>query len=141
MATQELLIRHTTPRSRVVRRGGDDLRRPPGRPRRVTAPGVATAAAGCGRKSLSSGIQLALVGVLTFVVCLGLAGLNALSSSSQPVPSGVATVQVLPGETLSDVARRVAPDSPVADVVDRIVALNKLTGPTLHAGEPLQVPA
>jgi hypothetical protein len=68
MATQELLIRHTTPGSRVLRRGGDRTGR-----------------------SMSGGLQLALVGVLTFVVCLGLAGLNALSDSASRSSSPYST--------------------------------------------------
>jgi hypothetical protein len=141
MATQELLIRPGTRRTRVLRTGAGDFRRPPGRPRPVTAPGVATAAA-CGPRRLSGGLQLALVGLLTFVACLGLAAVNGLSSAgSEPVPTGVATVQARSGETLPELARRVAPNSPVDEVVDRIVALNHLADPTLHAGQPLQVPA
>ncbi|QUQ72146.1 hypothetical protein [Kutzneria sp. CA-103260] len=141
MATQELLIRPGTRRTRVLRTGAGDFRRPPGRPRPVTAPGVAASAA-CAPERLSGGLQLALVGVLTFVACLGLAAVNGLSSvGSQPVPSGVATVQAQTGETLPELAHRIAPNSPVDDVVDRIVTLNRLADRTLHAGQPLQVPA
>ena len=141
MATQELLIRPGTRRTRVLRTGAGDFRRPPGRPRPVHAPGVAATAA-CGPKRLSGGVQLALVGVLTFVTCLGLAAVNGLSSDgSRPVPSGVATVQAQAGETLPELAHRIAPNSPVDDVVDRIVALNHLADRALHAGQPLVVPA
>jgi hypothetical protein len=141
MATQELLIRPGTRRTRVLRTGASDFRRPPGRPRPVVAPGVA-AMADCRPQRMSGALQLALVGLLTFVACLGLAAVNGLSSvGSQPVPAGVATVQARTGETLPELAHRVAPDSPVDDVVDRIVALNHLTDTTLHAGQPLQVPA
>jgi hypothetical protein len=141
MATQELLIRPGTRRTRVLRTGAGDFRRPPGRPRPVTAPGVATVAA-CGPRRMSGGVQLALVGLLTFLACLGLAAVNGLSSvGSEPVPSGVATVQAQDGETLPELAHRVVPNSPVADVVDRIVVLNHLGDRALHAGQPLQVPA
>jgi hypothetical protein len=142
MATQELLIRPGTRRTRVLRTGAGDFRRPPGRSRPVIAPGVAVAPAACGPKRVSGGVQLALIGVLTFVTCLGLAAVNGLSSGgAQPVPSGVATVQAQAGETLPRLARRVAPNSPVDDVVDRIIALNHLSDQSLHAGQPLQVPA
>lgn len=141
MATQELLIRPGTRRTRVLRTGAGDFRRPPGRPRPVTAPGVATMAA-CAPRRMSGALQLALVGVLTFVTCLGLAGVSELSSTgSQPVPTGVAIVQARSGETLPELAHRIAPNSPVGEVVDRIVALNRLGDRTLHAGQPLQVPA
>jgi hypothetical protein len=91
---------------------------------------------------MSGGVQLALVGLLTFLACLGLAAVNGLSSlGSEPVPSGVATVQAQDGETLPELAHRVVPNSPVADVVDRIVVLNHLGDRVLHAGQPLQVPA
>ena len=79
MATQELLIRPGTRRTRVLRTGAGDFRRPPGRPRPVHAPGVATAAA-CDPQRMSGGVQLALVGLLTFLACLGLAAVNGLSS-------------------------------------------------------------
>jgi len=80
--------------------------------------------------------------VLTFMACLGLTAVNGLSSAgSQPVPSGVATVQAQAGETLPELARRIAPNSPVDEVVDRIVALNHLADRALHAGQPLVVPA
>lgn len=141
MATQELLIRPGTRRTRVLRTAAGDFRRPPGRPRPVAAPGVATAAV-CAPKRMSGGLQLALVGLLTFVCCLGLAAVNGLSSAgSQSVPPGVATVQAQPGETLPELAHRIAPNSPVDDVVDRIVALNHLADRSLHAGQPLEVPA
>jgi hypothetical protein len=141
MATQELLIRPGTRRTRVLRAGTSDFRRPPGRPRPVSAPGVAAAAA-CGPARVSGGLQLALVGVLTFLACLGLAAVNGLSSTgSAPVPTGVATVQAQSGETLPELAHRVAPNSPVDEVVDRIVTLNNLADRTLHAGQPLEVPA
>ena len=141
MATQELLIRPGTRRTRVLRTGAGDFRRPPGRPRPITAPGVATAAA-CGPTQVSGGVQLALVGLLTFLACLVLAAVNGLSSTgSQPVPAGVATVQVRDGESLPELAHRIAPNSPVDEVVDRIVALNHLADRALHAGQPLEVPA
>ena len=141
MATQELLIRPGTRRTRVIRAGAGDFRRPPGRPRPVSAPGVAMAAA-CGPRRMSGGVQLALVGLLTFLACLGLAAVNGLSSTgSQPVPSGVATVQAQDGETLPALAHRVVPNSPVDEVVERIVTLNHLGDRSLHAGQPLEVPA
>ncbi|EWM16986.1 hypothetical protein KUTG_07290 [Kutzneria sp. 744] len=141
MATQELLIRPGTRRTRVLRTGSGDFRRPPGRPRPVIAPGVATAAA-CRPRRMSGGVQLALVGLLTFIACLGLAAVNGLSSAgSEPVPTGVATVQAQDGETLPQLAHRVVPNSSVDEVVERIVTLNHLGDRALHAGQPLQVPA
>lgn len=140
MATQDLLVRPTTHRGqRVLRRGGDELRRPPGRPRSVSAPGIASAAA-CRPKPRRVVLQLLLIGVLTFLVCLGFGLLAELSSQSAPVPSTTTTVQVRADETLWGVAKRVAPASPAAEVVERIMRLNQLSGDTVHAGQPLIVP-
>ncbi|WP_193763489.1 LysM peptidoglycan-binding domain-containing protein, partial [Mycobacterium avium] len=41
---------------------------------------------------------------------------------------------------LSDVAHRVAPDAPAAQVADRIRELNDLNSPTLLAGQTLIAP-
>jgi LysM repeat protein len=49
-------------------------------------------------------------------------------------------VQVAPGETLWELAERVAPDSPTQQVVERIRELNGMRGITVHPGQPLIVP-
>ncbi|MDY6996532.1 MAG: LysM peptidoglycan-binding domain-containing protein [Actinomycetota bacterium] len=56
------------------------------------------------------------------------------------IPSRLAVVQVQTGESLQQVAQRVAPGAPVSDVVDRIRDLNKLESAALDAGQTLIAP-
>ncbi|OHU06742.1 LysM peptidoglycan-binding domain-containing protein [Mycobacterium syngnathidarum] len=55
-------------------------------------------------------------------------------------PTELAVVQVKSGETLQQVARRVAPDAPVARVVEQIRDLNQLESAALDAGQTLLAP-
>jgi hypothetical protein len=57
-----------------------------------------------------------------------------------PVPDRLAVVQVQAGETLHEVARRVAPDAPIGQVVERIRELNRLESAALDAGQTLIAP-
>ena len=57
-----------------------------------------------------------------------------------PVPGRLAVVQVQTGESLQQVAHRVAPDAPVGDVVERIRELNELESVALDAGQTLIAP-
>src|SRR6516165_2022340 len=50
---------------------------------------------------------------------------------------GLAVVRVEAGESLRDVAHRVAPDAPARQVADRIRELNDLNSPSLAAGQTL----
>ena len=65
---------------------------------------------------------------------------QALQDVSGPVPDKLAVVQVKSGESLQRVAARVAPDAPVASVVERIRELNKLDTAVLDAGQTLLAP-
>jgi hypothetical protein len=49
-------------------------------------------------------------------------------------------VRVEAGESIQDVAQRVAPDAPARQVVERIRELNDLNSPTLAAGQTLIAP-
>ncbi|AHI00014.1 hypothetical protein GCM10010174_81260 [Kutzneria viridogrisea] len=143
MATQELLVKPTAqgarPGPRVLRRGGEELRRPPGRPRPVLAPGAA-ASSSCRVRPRHAGLQLVLIGLLTFLVCVGFGLLAEVSSQSAPVPEATTVVQVRADETLWGLAQRVVPGSPAGEVVDRIMRLNHLDGDAVHPGQPLVVP-
>jgi len=57
------------------------------------------------------------------------------------VPMATAVVQVRGGESLSDVAVRVAPGMPVGQVVEQIRELNDLEGSGLHPGQTLVTPS
>lgn len=79
--------------------------------------------------------------VLTILAVAAFAGLVALrSAGTEVVPSTTAVVQVQAGESLSELAGRVAPHAPTAAVVERIVSLNGLAGAAVRAGESLVVP-
>jgi LysM domain len=62
------------------------------------------------------------------------------ASSAAHVPDRLAVVRVAAGETLQDVAARVAPDAPVRQVSERIRELNALNSPALVAGQTLIAP-
>ena len=62
------------------------------------------------------------------------------ASSAAHVPDSLAVVRVEPGESIQDVAARVAPDAPATQVVQRIRELNDLGSPTLVAGQTLIAP-
>jgi hypothetical protein len=77
--------------------------------------------------------------------CLMITGLGLLSGGAagtggSSVPERTTTVSVAPGETLSDLAARFAPDSDPGAVVARIKELNRLDGAVLVPGFPLTVP-
>ncbi|MDQ3899314.1 MAG: LysM peptidoglycan-binding domain-containing protein [Actinomycetota bacterium] len=56
------------------------------------------------------------------------------------VPANTVPVQVGAGETIWDIARRVAPRSDQRAVVERIRQLNHIVGSAVSPGQQLQVP-
>jgi len=56
------------------------------------------------------------------------------------MPEQLAVVRVQAGETLQELAERVAPETPVAQVVRRITDLNQLSSASLEAGQTLIAP-
>lgn len=140
----------TMPRPERVRtRGERPVRRPqPGRPSgaalRHRGTGVLMSRAPHRRRPITpvTTVVLALVAA-GITVWLGLvAQFGGVLGSSSPVsvPSELAVVQVQSGETLHQVARRVAPDAPVAQVVQQIRDLNQLESAALDAGQTLLAP-
>jgi hypothetical protein len=84
-------------------------------------------------------IALILVALATAAVVAGLLTLRA-AAADDGVPQRTAVVEVHSGETLWDLAERVAPQSPPQAVVERIRELNGIRGSTVHPGQPLLVP-
>ena len=86
-------------------------------------------------------VMLALVAA-AITLWLGLVGqfFGGVVGSEAQIPGRLAVVQVQSGESLQHVAQRVAPDAPVADVVERIRELNKLESVALDAGQTLIAP-
>src|ERR1700761_4641980 len=121
--------------------------RPAGAPPRYRGTGVAMSFAPHRRRpvTLATTLGLALVaGIIT--LWLGLLGnLGQLANgdsagSAAPVPDRLAVVRGESGESLQDVAHRVAPDAPPRRVADRIRELNALNSPSLAAGQTLIAP-
>jgi hypothetical protein len=85
-------------------------------------------------------VLLALVAA-GITVWLGLvAQFGGVVGESAAVPDRLAVVQVQMGETLQQVAHRVAPEAPVGQVVQRIRELNELDSAALNAGQTLIAP-
>ena len=85
-------------------------------------------------------VMLALVAA-GITVWLGLvAQFGGVMGTETPASAELAVVQVKSGESLHEVARRVAPDAPVARVVDQIRDLNQLESAAVDAGQTLLAP-
>ena len=130
---------------RLPARAAQSRRRPCGAPMRYRGPGVVMSRASHRRRPVTPAttVGLALLAALITVwlgVVAQFGGLVGATSSSAPVPDTLAVVQVQAGETLQQVAHRVAPDAPVGHVVDRIRELNQLQSATLDAGQTLIAP-
>jgi hypothetical protein len=85
-------------------------------------------------------LAVVLVGLLSLVVRLG-GEVVGSAGPAEPVPAGTTVTVVAPGETLLDVAARVAPRSEPAAVVERIRDANRLSSSLVTPGRPLVVPA
>ena len=78
--------------------------------------------------------------VAAVVVCAAVYGLGMLAGSVGPsVPEETTVVRVKPGESLWELAGRVAPASDASAVVERIRELNGVEG-AVQPGQPLTVP-
>lgn len=129
----------------VVRARGDlqghlrsrPVRRPPAPARvRPAGPPVTACASDYARRRL---VAMLILAVITAVVVAWLLALRA-AAASDDVPRRTVVVEVRSGETLWDLAERVAPHSPPQAVTERIRELNGMRGSTVHPGQPLLVP-
>lgn len=125
-----------------ARRVRQDTERPPTRrpAHAAPAPRLLTPVA-CGHRRAP--VPLSMVMLLAAAVCLAVVGLGILANAgagSPAVPERTAVVRVEPGESLLQLARRVAPHADPAAVVDRIRDLNDLSDSSLRPGQPLTVP-
>ncbi|MGV0834712.1 LysM peptidoglycan-binding domain-containing protein [Mycolicibacterium thermoresistibile] len=118
-------------------------RRPGGAAVRYRGTGVLMSRASHRRRPITpfGTVALALVAA-GITVWLGLVAQlgGVVGAADAAVPTTVAVVQVQAGETLHQVAQRVAPQAPVADVVERIRELNQLESSALGAGQTLIAP-
>ncbi len=111
---------------------------------RVLAPAVSGAQAGH-PSALRSGRVRRVVAAVTVTLAvvggLGWIGSGWVGPGASPgIPAQTAVIRVGAGETLWDVARRVAPQSDQRAVVARIRQLNGIVGSAITPGQQLQVP-
>jgi hypothetical protein len=116
--------------------------RPATAPMRYRGTGVLMSRASHRRRPITPATTVLLAVVAAAItVWLGLvAQFGGISGGDAPVPARLAVIQVQTGETLQQVAHRVAPDAPVGQVVERIRELNKLDSVALDAGQTLIAP-
>lgn len=130
-AATPALMRRGVGRRGVGRRGvACPARLPPAVAEADRAPPVA----------LRSGLVASLVAAA--IVVLAVAGdLDRAGPQAHPaIPADMAVTRVGAGETIWDVARRVAPRSDQRAVVQRIRQLNGMAGSAVIPGQQLQVP-
>jgi hypothetical protein len=116
--------------------------RPAVAPMRYRGTGVVMSRATHRRRPITpvTTVLLALV-ASAITVWLGLvAQFGGVTGVEAPLPDKLAVIQVQTGETLQQVAHRVAPDAPVGQVVERIRQLNELDSVALDAGQTLIAP-
>ncbi|WP_179468723.1 LysM peptidoglycan-binding domain-containing protein [Mycolicibacterium vinylchloridicum] len=116
--------------------------RPAVAPIQYRGSGVAFSRAAHTRRPVSTAVTIALAGVAALITLwLGLVGhLSAAPMAADQLPDQLAVVQVQAGETLEQLAGRVAPDAPAGQVMARIRDLNKLDSASLDAGQTLIAP-
>lgn len=110
---------------------------PPTRHRAASAPRVLASGRCAPRAARMSWVAAVAVGAAMFGAVVGIGMLANAGAGS--VPEETSVVRVMPGESLWDVAERVAPDAVVGEVVARIQELNSLSEP-LRPGQALTVP-
>lgn len=130
-------MQHVVPTRRTA--GGRGRLRPPTRRRPVGAPRVVAAPDCASRRSSMPVAVLVAVALAVAALVYGF-GVYAGAMAESTVPANTTVVRVAEGETLSELAVRMAPGSDVSAVVDRIRELNGLDDALLFPGQPLTVP-
>ncbi|SDC46818.1 LysM peptidoglycan-binding domain-containing protein [Actinokineospora iranica] len=125
---------------RPVRREGQGRLRPPTRGRAANAAHVVAAPDCAPRLAPLSVAALVAIAVVVAAAVYGLGLFAGAMTGGAEVPPTTTVVRVGPGESLSEVAERMAPGSDVAAVVERIRELNSLDGGAVRVGQPLTVP-
>lgn len=119
------------------------LTRPAIAPMRHRGTGIAISCAPHPPRRVSTSVTVALAG-LAALITLWLGSLaqysGERSAAPLPTPDQLAVVQVQPGETLQQLAGRVAPGAPAVEMVERIRNLNKLGSAAVDAGQTLIAP-
>lgn len=78
-------------------------------------------------------------GLMMLVVFMMFFG-GVVGAAADPASTGTAVVHVASGESLGDIASRIAPEMPAAAVIDKIMELNAMSNSALAVGQPLVTP-
>jgi LysM domain len=106
---------------------------------RVLAPAVGGAQAARPSALRSGRVTRVVAAAMVTLAVVG--GLGWIGQDASPgIPAETAVIRVGAGETVWDVARRVAPQSDQSAVVERIRQLNGIVGSAITPGQQLQVP-
>ncbi len=146
-----VLDTHDFQPTRVVRTGNRPVRarrrpsavRPGGAAVRYRGTGVMMSRASHRRRPITPAttvlLSLVAAGITVWLGLVAQFG-GVVGTTSAAVPDRLAVVQVQTGESLQQVALRVAPDAPVGQVMDRIRELNELDSSSVDAGQTLIAP-
>jgi len=139
----DLVVRPVRPRRDVLRR--THAHRPPGAALPFRGTGVLMSRPSHRRRPITplATVVLAMIAA-AITVWLGLVA-QLVGSVDSPdattsLPSRLAVVQVQSGESLQQLAERIAPDAPTGAVVDQIRELNELDSSAVDAGQTLIAP-
>ncbi|MFZ4372336.1 MAG: LysM peptidoglycan-binding domain-containing protein [Mycobacterium sp.] len=117
--------------------------RPAVAPLRYRGTGIALSNASHTRRPVSTAVTISLAG-LAALITLWLGSLAHFSgdrsAASAHTPDQLAVVQVQAGETLQQLAARVAPGASAVQMAERIRDLNKLDSVAVDAGQTLIAP-
>jgi hypothetical protein len=117
--------------------------RPAIAPLRYRGTGIAVSRAAHGHRPVGTAVTVALA-AMAALITLWLGALANFSGDRAAAPAAVperlAVVQVQAGETLQQLAGRVAPEAPAGQIVDRIRDLNQLDSAAVDVGQTLIAP-
>lgn len=117
--------------------------RPAVAPLRYRGTGIAMSHAPHARRQVSTAVTIALAGMAALIT-LWLGSLAQFSgdraATPAQAPDQLAVVQVQAGETLQDLALRVAPGASAVQIAERIRDLNNLDSVAVDAGQTLIAP-
>ena len=117
--------------------------RPAVAPLRYPGGGVRMSQVPHARRPVSTSVSIGLAGLAALITLwLGFLAHFSGARTAAPVqlPDTLAVVQVQAGESLQQLAGRIAPQTPVAQVVEKIRELNKLDSVSVDAGQTLIAP-
>lgn len=91
------------------------------------------------RRRAWAGAAVVGIGLMMLVLFLMFFG-RVVESGAAPANTGTAVVHVQSGESLGDIASRIAPEMPTEAVVEKIMDLNAMSNSALSPGQSLVAP-